>query len=85
MAMWVLDYLTGEIICKVCGKKKGDRTRCCRTAPYISFETFYKKYFKGEGSEEVPYSTRREFYDDYRMSDCRSLQAYIEQTTEEAV
>lgn len=80
--MWANDYATGILICAVCGAEKGDRKSCCKTAPYVGFEEFCKRYF-GKSLDEVAYSTRRDFYDDYRHSDCRSLAAYIKQTTSE--
>jgi len=84
--MWTSDYLTGESICAVCGAKRNDKARCCKTAPYIGFEQFVKRYFELE-FDLTDYGNRaiaREFYDDYRHSDCDSIAEYKEQTTSSA-
>lgn len=81
--MWTSDYLTGETICAVCGAPKGNKAQCCKTAPFITFAQFVAEYW-GDDFDLADYGNRaiaREFYDDYRHSDCGSLAEYKEQTT----
>ena len=91
MSKWTRDYMTGVAICAICGQEKGKRTRCCRTAPWVSFETFCARYFPGytfvypgDGQSQDHYISRvtaRDFYDDYLCSNAASLAAYIKSTT----
>jgi hypothetical protein len=46
-------------------------------------EEFDRRYWKSEGPENVPASTRREFYSDYKESGL-SFAAYVRQTTTQA-
>lgn len=81
--LWTRSYGTGETICAVCGAPKGNKKNCCRVAPKIDFETFVKRYF-GKDYDLSDYGNAniaREFYSDYRHSDCKSLKQYIAQTT----
>ena len=77
MSIWTRDYATGETICSICGTAKGSKTRCCKTPPYIEFESFCGIVFKGESIAENAI-TFRSFYDDYRHSNCDSVAAYCE-------
>jgi len=72
--------------CKVCGDETTAEYRfrshltlcdgCHRETPAkVSRETFEKRFF---GIEEVPPSTRREFYEDYKYSKC-TLAQYIKE------
>jgi len=79
MTVWTSDYRTGEPICAVCAAPRNGRSRCCKTAPHISFADFKAQYFAGD--DTVNDAIAREFYSDYRLSDCNSLAEYIEQTT----
>jgi len=82
---WITDT-TGEVVCAVCGRPKRGRTKCCRVAPSVSFERFVERYFPGaqmndpEDENYVSGATAREFYEDYRLSNCRSLSEYIKET-----
>ena len=83
--LWTQDYATGETICAVCGEPKGNKTRCCNVAPYVSFEDFVRRYFGPDFdlSAVGNGSTAREFYDDYRHSNAKSLADYKRQTSEQ--
>lgn len=90
MSKWTRDYATGVSICAVCGMDKGDRTECCKTAPYVDFDTFVSACFPGaimgpmpdpkspEYDRWLPRSTAKEFYSDYLTSNYKSLKAYCE-------
>ena len=73
MSLWTREYGTGVAICAVCGLEKGTRKSCCRVAPYVTLEAFAGRVSPGEVIDGVI----RDFYDDYRHSDSRSLAAYI--------
>jgi len=78
--------------CKICGAEQAEyRERsgmrlcatCHRTTPRkASREAFEAIYWAGR--EDVPYGTRREFWEDYRASTCGSVAEYVTQTTSEA-
>lgn len=87
---WTRDHRTGETICAVCGAPKGTKKNCCKVAPFVSFDEFFKVYFPGatmiraEAIDEdhyIPRALARNFYEDYSLSECASLQEYINQTT----
>ena len=78
MARWTRDYATGEVICAVCGAERNGRSKCCKTAPFVDFDTFAKIYFEGETQN---YQVAREFWDDYLTSDYPSIKAYAKATT----
>lgn len=76
--------------CRVCGTEDGVEFReskrqslcvsCNKETPRkVGRDAFDKRYW-GAHLDEVPMSTRREFYSDYLTSDC-SLEKYIETTT----
>ena len=79
MAYWTREYGTGITICGICGEPKGNKSRCCFTAPRIPFETFKRRYFSKDDKVSDPIA--KSFWDDYLTSDCKSLNEYIEQTT----
>ena len=81
---WTMEIGSGETICAICGKRKGNRTRCCATSPYMAFEDFMRGYFpeglySKENPDGVPVGTAREFYDEFRNSNM-SLKEYKRQT-----
>jgi hypothetical protein len=64
--------------CKICGSEEGAKWRhkqrnrlcvpCLKTTPAkIPWESFDKRYW-GKNFRDVPLSTRREFYADYKAS-----------------
>ena len=77
--------------CKVCGNPA---KQCCKMSKAIGKDVFAAKYFPdavfgpmpAPGSPEyarwVPYSTVREFYDDYLTSGL-SFKQYVQQTTKQ--
>ncbi len=77
MSRWTRDYLTGEVICEVCASPRDNKTRCCRTAPHISFKSFKARYYKNEPVNDI---VARDFWEDYLTSNCRSLAHYTEET-----
>lgn len=82
MSRWSRRSTDGETICAICGAEKGNRTSCCKTAPFVDFWPFVEKYFKGES---VSHSTAREFWIDYLTSEATSLDDYINMTTRKEV
>lgn len=78
--------------CKICGSThnvmfyldKGMQSLCDKCAPEtpdkIGRSEFDQKYW-GENYQEVPNSTRKEFYDDYRTS-THTFEEYVIATTE---
>lgn len=78
-SLWTSDYVAGKYICAVCGAPRDGRLVCCAVAPYLSFEDFMEQYW---GKEDVPQAIAKEFYEDYLLSDCLSLEDYIKDTRE---
>ena len=80
MNLWTQSYHSGEAICAICGAPRNGRASCCPVAPKVSFSVFVSRYFgvnpdtlTTHNGERLNHSTAREFYDDYRHSDSRSL------------
>ena len=85
-----IDRTTGERICAVCGDSVRGKTKCCKTASWVSFDNFIKIMFpdqlisgwmeRGDPNYDhwLPTSTAQEFYNDYLTSDCSSLKAYAD-------
>lgn len=80
--------------CRVCGVRENVEYRpsklqtlcdpCSKETPRkIGREEFDAAYWKGEGADTVPESTKREFYSDYKTS-THTLEEYIEATTRQA-
>ena len=90
MTRWVKERMSGMLVCAVCGCPKVDRTKCCKTAPHVSFENFVSHYFpechhdsNSEDKEHfVPLAVAETFYEDYLLSNYDSLDEYIENTQE---
>lgn len=75
---WERDYATGEWICAVCGAPRAGRSQCCRTPPPISLEVFIQTVFPDmDMTRRENRITARDFYDDYRHSDCQSMAEYV--------
>jgi hypothetical protein len=83
--------------CRICGDERGTEYRersgmvlcksCHREAPgKVCRAAFDQLYWPGASDDYrspdyVPESTRREFFDDYLASKCRSVEEYLRQTT----
>ena len=78
--------------CAICGDESGVKyypgkynalcPSCAVDTPDKIHRDNFNVAYWGKGWEDVPQSTRREFYDDYLASTC-TLDEYIKQTTEE--
>lgn len=76
-------------LCRVCGSDKAKYSilrlqyicdKCKKTTPKkVGRESFDRYYWDGK-QDQVPASTRRDFYEDYLTSDC-TLEAYKKATT----
>lgn len=80
------NYLADETICAICGAPVKYGEKCCNTAPYISFDEFCKRYFPDSSNDPanenyLPHRTAKEFHQDYLLSECKSLDQYIAETT----
>jgi len=79
-SLWTRDQWTGDYICAVCSKFREGRLVCCPVSPYLSFDEFVEQYW---GKEDVPTGVAKEFYEDYQLSGCSSLDDYIKDTRDE--